>query len=35
MTETAEAPEPATDDLMERVVRLCRTRGFIFPSAEI
>src|SRR5581483_8868439 len=24
-----------TDDLMEKVVRLCRHRGFIFPSAEI
>ena len=35
MTETAEAPEAATDDLMEKVVRLCRVRGFIFPSAEI
>ena len=35
MTETAEAPEAATDDLMEKVVRLCRHRGFIFPSAEI
>ena len=35
MTETAEAPEAASDDLMEKVVRLCRTRGFIFPSAEI
>ena len=35
MTETAEAAEPATDDLMEKVVRLCRVRGFIFPSAEI
>ena len=35
MTETAEAAEASTDDLMERVVRLCRTRGFIFPSAEI
>src|ERR1700723_3884507 len=23
------------DDLMEKVVRLCRRRGFIFPSAEI
>ena len=23
------------DDLMEKVVRLCRHRGFIFPSAEI
>ena len=32
MTETAGAP---ADDLMEKVVRLCRTRGFIFPSAEI
>ena len=35
MTETAEAPGAAGDDLMEKVVRLCRTRGFIFPSAEI
>jgi glycyl-tRNA synthetase len=35
MTETAEAPENGTDDLMEKVVRLCRHRGFIFPSAEI
>ena len=35
MTETAEAPEAGTDDLMEKVVRLCRHRGFIFPSAEI
>ena len=35
MTETAGAPEAASDDLMEKVVRLCRTRGFIFPSAEI
>src|SRR5215469_9807786 len=23
------------DDLMERVVNLCKRRGFIFPSAEI
>ena len=30
MTETAAVP---ADDLMEKVVRLCRTRGFIFPSA--
>src|ERR1700739_4473105 len=30
-----EQPEAATDDLMEKVVRLCRHRGFIFPSAEI
>ncbi len=39
MTETdtaAAAPtEGAPDDLMEKVVRLCRHRGFIFPSAEI
>ena len=28
-------PEDAPDDLMEKVVRLCRHRGFIFPSAEI
>jgi glycyl-tRNA synthetase len=32
MTETTGA---ASDDLMEKVVRLCRHRGFIFPSAEI
>ena len=32
MNETAGAP---AHDLMEKVVRLCRTRGFIFPSAEI
>ena len=25
----------APDDLMERVVNLCKRRGFIFPSAEI
>ena len=25
----------AADDLMEKVVRLCRHRGFVFPSAEI
>ena len=35
MTETAGPPEAANDDLMEKVVRLCRTRGFIFQSAEI
>ena len=35
MTETAEAPQAGTDDLMETVVRLCRHRGFIFPSADI
>ena len=38
MTETAETAGPAdapADDLMEKVVRLCRQRGFIFPSAEI
>ena len=28
-------PPGAADDLMEKVVRLCRHRGFIFPSAEI
>ena len=32
MSETSGA---ASDDLMEKVVRLCRHRGFIFPSAEI
>jgi glycyl-tRNA synthetase len=26
---------PATDGLMEKVVNLCKRRGFIFPSAEI
>src|SRR3974390_1378693 len=38
MTETAETAGPANapaDDLMEKVVRLCRHRGFVFPSAEI
>ena len=38
MTESAApTPTPAApaDDLMEKVVRLCRQRGFIFPSAEI
>src|ERR1700760_3563560 len=39
MTETDTAAagpsEGAPDDLMEKVVRLCRHRGFIFPSAEI
>ena len=25
----------ATDDLMEKIVNLCKRRGFIFPSAEI
>src|SRR3984957_16241750 len=33
---TAEPPvPPGENDLMEKVVRLCRHRGFIFPSAEI
>jgi glycyl-tRNA synthetase len=27
--------EPQTNDLMEKVVNLCKRRGFIFPSAEI
>ena len=31
MTETAEAPEAATDDLMEKVVRLCRTAASSSP----
>jgi acetolactate synthase regulatory subunit len=37
MTDAAQTPEAAddADDLMEKVVRLCRHRGFIFPSAEI
>ncbi|MBO0887220.1 MAG: glycine--tRNA ligase, partial [Acidimicrobiales bacterium] len=29
------APEDQPVDLMERVVNLCKRRGFIFPSAEI
>jgi glycyl-tRNA synthetase len=29
------APKDQPDDLMERVVNLCKRRGFIFPSAEI
>ena len=33
--ETAASPPEPTDDLMEKVVRLSRQRGFIFPSAEI
>ncbi|HXQ61973.1 MAG TPA: glycine--tRNA ligase [Acidimicrobiales bacterium] len=33
MTEEPGADQP--DDLMERVVNLCKRRGFIFPSAEI
>ena len=33
-TEAPGAPE-VPDDLMERVVNLCKRRGFIFPSAEI
>ena len=32
---TAEQRAPATDDLMEKIVNLCKRRGFIFPSAEI
>src|ERR1700744_3380936 len=35
MSDTDQAAAPAADDLMEKVVRLCRHRGFIFPSAEI
>ena len=31
---SSDAPS-GEDDLMEKVVRLCRHRGFIFPSAEI
>ncbi|MHB8680503.1 MAG: glycine--tRNA ligase [Acidimicrobiales bacterium] len=32
----APAPGPAgTDGLMEKIVNLCKRRGFIFPSAEI
>jgi len=33
MTEEPGADQP--DDLMDRVVNLCKRRGFIFPSAEI
>ena len=29
------APPAGADDLMEKVVNLCKRRGFIFPSAEI
>ena len=38
MTEASEqqAPgAPASDGLMEKIVNLCKRRGFIFPSAEI
>ena len=36
MSETTAAPNaPDAGDLMERVVNLCKRRGFIFPSAEI
>jgi glycyl-tRNA synthetase len=36
MTEATAAAGPARpEDLMERVVNLCKRRGFIFPSAEI
>ncbi len=31
----ATAVNQAKDDLMERIVNLCKRRGFIFPSAEI
>src|ERR1700691_6076660 len=31
---SSDAPS-GEDDLMEKVVRLCRHRGFIFPSAEV
>ena len=27
--------EPLPNDLMEKVVNLCKRRGFVFPSAEI
>jgi glycyl-tRNA synthetase (class II) len=33
MTEDSAGHQP--DDLMEKVVNLCKRRGFIFPSAEI
>ena len=29
------APDLPTSDLMEKVVNLCKRRGFVFPSAEI
>jgi glycyl-tRNA synthetase len=32
---TGEDGDDRTDDLMEKVVNLCKRRGFIFPSAEI
>jgi glycyl-tRNA synthetase len=28
-------PEPARSDLIERLVSLCKQRGFVFPSSEI
>jgi glycyl-tRNA synthetase len=32
---TEDRPKDLPNDLMERVVNLCKRRGFIFPSAEI
>ena len=31
----SEAPAPAVSDLFDKVVNLCKRRGFVFPSAEI
>nr|WP_282436142.1 glycine--tRNA ligase [Aciditerrimonas ferrireducens] len=31
----APASQPGQEDLMEKVVNLCKRRGFIFPSAEL
>ncbi len=31
----SEAPAPAPSDLFDKVVNLCKRRGFVFPSAEI
>jgi glycyl-tRNA synthetase len=34
-TEPAEPTSDAVSDLMDKVVNLCKRRGFVFPSAEI
>ena len=34
MSDTATAPDPS-EDLFDKVVNLCKRRGFVFPSAEI
>ncbi|HEY7070200.1 MAG TPA: glycine--tRNA ligase [Acidimicrobiales bacterium] len=31
----SDAPAPASSDLFDKVVNLCKRRGFVFPSAEI